>query len=389
MGKKPEQTATSDALGIPLRASTGRMESLDGLRLIAALAVLCFHYFYRGSVVGGYLDVSFGVDDGVIPLLYLGVNLFFMISGFVIMASAQDRSSWSFGISRVKRLYPAYLATMTLTALIMAAWSAAPFLVTPTQWLANLTMMAPAFGQPFVDGAYWSIVVEIIFYGWVALAILSGVLPRHTDIFAGIWLAIMLIDNLLLQNAIIGRLFLTMYGANFAFGILVYQLHRHGKSPLRLAMTVLALLLSLIGAERERVILLADYGNAHQAIPTAVGQLAVAAIFLTAIGLARIQMDRSNNPGKHRLSPMIATAAGISYPLYLFHQHAGYIIINALSPSLGKWLAVLIATVSVLLVAWLIWRFAEPVGKRHIDRLFGLFERLWRHYIPVIQTPAE
>jgi hypothetical protein len=65
--------------------------------------------------------------------------------------------------------------------LTMAWWAQPPYDHGPGQWLANLTMLAPMFGQPFMDGAYWSIVIEIIFYGWVMIGLFTGVLPRHTD----------------------------------------------------------------------------------------------------------------------------------------------------------------------------------------------------------------
>ena len=371
------------------RTPSARLETLDGLRLAAALAVLCYHYFYRGSVEGGYLNVTYGVSGGLIPILYLGVNLFFMISGFVIMRSAEPRTAWAFGVSRFKRLYPAHLAAMTLTALIMAVLSATPFVVTLGGWMANLTMMAPAFGHPFMDGAYWSIVVEIIFYGWVALAILAGILPRRTDLFVGAWLAIILINNLLLQNSMIERLFLTNFGGNFAFGILIYQITRHGFSQMRLAMAVLAVLLSLLGAERERVELLSMFGVAPSAQALALAQLATASIFLVAIGLSYLQRFQTSLATKPRVAGFIAMAAGISYPLYLFHQHAGYIIINWLSPTIGKWSAAAVATTVVVLVAWIIWRFAEPVGKRTIDFAISRLERIWFRVRGGHPEPAE
>lgn len=389
MPKEPQDTVKTSSVDDRTRAPSARLETLDGLRLVAALAVLCYHYFYRGSIEGGYLNVSYGVSGGVLPLLYLGVNLFFMISGFVIMRSAEARSAWAFGVSRFTRLYPAHFAAMTLTALIMAAWSAAPFIVTPGGWLANLTMMAPAFGHPFMDGAYWSIVVEIIFYGWVALALLAGILPRRTDLFAGAWLAIILINNLLLQSSLIERLFLTNYGGNFAFGILIYQITRHGFSHVRVAMVVLAVLLSLLGAERERVELLNMFGVAPNAQALALAQMATAVIFLAAIGLSYMRRVQTGLADKRPIARFIAVAAGISYPLYLFHQHAGYIIINWLSPTIGKWSAAAVAATIVILVAWAIWRFAEPIGKRMIDFTTSHLERIWFRLRGDHVAPAE
>ncbi|MBL6431238.1 MAG: hypothetical protein HPM95_08765 [Alphaproteobacteria bacterium] len=59
---------------------------------------------------------------------------------------------------------------MSLTAAVMLTVPELGLPVGLTQYLANLTMLAPFLGQPFMDGAYWSIVAEIIFYAWVRTA---------------------------------------------------------------------------------------------------------------------------------------------------------------------------------------------------------------------------
>ena len=77
---------------------------LDLLRFAAAMTVTVYHFLYRGAQDGGYLDFSFGAAGVSVSLGYLGVNLFFMISGFVIIWSATGRDWYGFSVGRLARL---------------------------------------------------------------------------------------------------------------------------------------------------------------------------------------------------------------------------------------------------------------------------------------------
>ena len=337
-----------------------RLALLDLLRLLAALAVVGYHYLYRGAQEGGFLDTSFGRAGDVLSLGYLGVNLFFMISGFVIIWSASGRDWYGFAVGRIARLYPAHLVAMTLTALVMLLWSAPPFTVNLTQWFANLTMLAPLLGQPFMDGAYWSIALEIIFYGWVTLGLMTGILPRQTDRFVAAWLAIVLLNGLVIGSSVLELLFVTRYGACFCFGIMVWRVLAEGPAPLRMGLLGLSMMLTFLSAEWQRLEVLEAYGEASTPTMVAGANLAVIALFCVAIFAQR----------HVRQSPFLVTAGALSYPLYLIHQNAGYIVINAAAPHIGKWAAVAFAVVVALAAAWAISRFVEPLGRAVIRTIF-------------------
>ena len=361
-----------------------RLEALDILRLLAALAVLLYHFLYRGSIAGGYLAVSYGLTEGPVPLFYFGVPLFFMISGFVIIWSAEGRSGWQFGKSRVIRLYPGHVAAMTLTALVIMVWGTPPFEVSLGQWFANLTMVAPAFGQSFMDGVYWTIVVELIFYFWIALLLLAGILPRYTERVVALWLLIIVVDLLLFQSHAAKLVLLTSYAGCFALGVMAYRIRMHGMTLTRFSLALLAFMLTFTGAERERLVLIDLLGIAPDASSVAGAQLFTCLVFAGAVSLpARLTRQGS------RMSKVILAGAGITYPLYLLHQNAGYIFINALSPFVGKWMALGIASVVTILAAWAIWRFVEPVGRILIRHVFRMLERRWRRLFPAPLAPAE
>ncbi len=85
--------------------------SLQYLRGIAALLVVLYHY--RGELNSIYAQK--GLGDLLFSNGYIGVDLFFMVSGFVIMLSTEkDKSSLSFAIKRIFRIYPVYIVCLIL-----------------------------------------------------------------------------------------------------------------------------------------------------------------------------------------------------------------------------------------------------------------------------------
>ncbi len=137
-----------------------RLVELDALRGIAAIMVVCFH-----------LGMNYQNESRKIFNVGLtGVDLFFMISGFVILLTLERTKDWKgFIIGRISRLYPAYWFCVSLTALLCLVRSK----LIPefhnsellNQYLVNLSMFQRWFNVPDIDGPYWTLSVELIFYG--------------------------------------------------------------------------------------------------------------------------------------------------------------------------------------------------------------------------------
>jgi peptidoglycan/LPS O-acetylase OafA/YrhL len=67
---------------------------------------------------------------------------------------------------------------------------------------------------------------------------------------------------------------------------------------------------------------------------------------------------------------------GLTYPLYLLHQNIGYIAIDAMAPSTGRWPAAILTTAALLAASWVVWRFVEPPLQRALRAvLMPLAER--------------
>lgn len=137
-----------------------RLELLDGGRFVAACAVVMFHYFFNG--IANHKITSLHHIPEVINFAkygYLGVEFFFMISGYVIFFSAMNRSASEFAVSRAVRLYPAFWVALLFTTTIAYFWADTMMRVRISQVLANATMVPTLFGYPYVDGVYWDTAV--------------------------------------------------------------------------------------------------------------------------------------------------------------------------------------------------------------------------------------
>ena len=166
-----------------------RVRELDLLRFVAALAVVLYHYTYHyqvaGSAAGLYPELEPFTAHG-----YLGVNLFFLISGFVILWTARARPPAAFVISRITRLYPEFWLGVILSASTFAVFPLGEGTVlTLPMVLANLTMVPQFLGYPYVDGVYWTLGVELKFYALLWLLSVAGQM-RHIERWLFGWLLV-------------------------------------------------------------------------------------------------------------------------------------------------------------------------------------------------------
>lgn len=132
-----------------------RYQELDALRGIAAILVVLFHFTMHRA------EAKIGFKLGI-----TGVDLFFIISGFVIfMSLTKVKNSTQFIINRVSRLYPTYWACVTFTFVLTLALSSFDFNKQVfIQYLGNLTMFQLYLKIPDIDGPYWTMIVEMLFY---------------------------------------------------------------------------------------------------------------------------------------------------------------------------------------------------------------------------------
>ncbi|SDC06977.1 Peptidoglycan/LPS O-acetylase OafA/YrhL, contains acyltransferase and SGNH-hydrolase domains [Geodermatophilus telluris] len=369
------------------RRDASRLRALDGLRFLAAAAVVVFHYTGRDNPGWGQ-DVH-----EVFPTLSrltvyggFGPYLFFMISGFVVLMSAWGRSSTSFIASRVGRLYPAYWAAVVLVAAVLWIAPVVPVwsdLGAPGVAL-NLTMFQSAFGVGHVDGVFWTLWVELKFYVLLALVGLGGFTRGRLLLLCLAW---PLLGAMGAQagSSLVTALLEPNYAPFFCIGILLYLVRQDGWS------TPVALLL---GANVATALWVC---KAHYVPDTAdvssvpVSMWAVTLLFLACLGaVVLVTLTRVAEVDWRWLT----TAGALTYPLYLVHELPGWALIQQLAPVLPAHVVVAVTVTAALAVAWGVHRFVErPLGprlraavQRDLDRL--LAERSPRRR-PVPPTTAR
>lgn len=317
--------------------SRGRLTELDALRGIGALCVLIFHYSTRfHELFPQAAHVPFSFPGGNYRVL-----LFFTISGFAIFFTLDRiRTVSDFVVNRLARLYPAYLVAMMLTLGIEYLDHATRLLIGPVAILANMTMLQGFAFMPEVDGAYWTLTVEIAFYFcMIAIWKFAGV-RRLEPVLAG-WLALRWLwwawpD---MPERII-MLLVLRYTPFFVMGMLAYRAWS-GQRTLRQQAPYAALaLLSVATIETWDV--------------------AVMGVVLLAIFVALIH-------GRLRflaVRPLI-WMGGISYSFYLIHQHVGFVVmLECARAGYSPWIGFAAAFLVALLLGTAINRLVErPAGE--------------------------
>ena len=139
-----------------------QMPELDSVRGLAILMVLFYHCFYWQIDLGKFPRI----ERLFLASMWtgrLGVNLFFVLSGFLItglLVDSRGRPDYyrRFYIRRALRILPAYFATLAVLAVAGTSWK---FLGLSFVYLANLT---PLFGVAIAYPVLWSLAVEEHFY---------------------------------------------------------------------------------------------------------------------------------------------------------------------------------------------------------------------------------
>ncbi|MBD3848796.1 acyltransferase [Bosea sp. SSUT16] len=326
-----------------------RLETLDGLRLLAALSVALFHFGFCGLAIG-FTQMSLPAGESVLKYGYLGVPLFFVISGFVIAYSAEGRTPLQFAIARFARIYPTFLLCMTLTFLVVLALGA-PFLqASAAQWAANLVIKPELLGYQAMDGSYWSIFYEVIFYGWVLLLMALGAFRRDRyPLIVLVWLLVSVLDRAFLSSKILRYLLLTDQSAFFCAGLLLYAAFRDGHARRNLALLTLTTAVAIYQALELTQWYRANYHAAYDDFAVAASCVAIVAIVAAAIRFPRLPLP----------SGVTLAIGGLTYPFYLLHQHIGYVAFNRLGDALSPAALVAAVTLVLLVLSCLIWRFVE------------------------------
>lgn len=312
-----------------------RISEIDSLRGIAVIFVMLYHYT---SFVSTLNDSEF-----VFHLGFYGVNLFFTISGFVIyMTLSNVKSIKQFLINRVSRIFPAYLGALFVTYGVLLFFSDRniPF----SMFMINLSMMQEFFNVGHVDGVYWTLTRELIFYFFITMTILFRVVKIEVVIIAFMIYTIVIkiiTSKFLVESSAYADylLFLNNYTWYFFQGIALFLLYRDERFDYkRIAIILLSIVLT--------------YGSGHTL------SLITNLIFIL---LFILMYYKKLNLINHVSLRYIGT---ISYSLYLLHNEIGMIMIYALYPYVDWW-SILITCIAMIIISIFFYNYVErPLGKK-------------------------
>jgi peptidoglycan/LPS O-acetylase OafA/YrhL len=331
-----------------------RLQELDALRGIAALLVVLFHYSMGRPAK--FLGFELGIS---------GVDLFFIISGFVIYMSIHKRGNLKgFLIRRFFRLYPVYWIVVSFTT-VLTLFNFAQIELEPitfTKYVSNLTMFQSYLGETDIDGPYWTMIVEMLFYLLITTLILLKVF-KHILYIGYALISLLLINELIIQPInpdLFNWLFQTSHNRFillghfplFFAGILFYHLY-FDKTSFKLVLGIAICYVTTL-------LIFQNVGRSHSFIELPQYIFMISLYFGVFILLVNRKLGFIVNP-------VTLFLGEISYPLYLIHQFLG---IKFLIPYLEKEYnvyyvqGIIISILVSLLISYLITRYIEKTSIR-------------------------
>ncbi|GEL11990.1 Peptidoglycan/LPS O-acetylase OafA/YrhL, contains acyltransferase and SGNH-hydrolase domains [Flavobacterium glycines] len=306
-----------------------RIPELESLRGIAALSVMLYHYtsFFRASLhynFSSIFDFQFG---------HHGVELFFMISGFVIFMSLDRINSVrQFVYKRFLRLYPTYWICLLITLIVMLFDNTAQFDFSLKDKVFNILMFQGFFHVKNIDGSYWSLLPELCFY---AMMIFFWRLKIIKDIFLVVLVWLVLMYVVLLRPSLIDVLLNLKFGVFFIIGIMFNLLYKNKKQLYPHIFILLALVSVLFVRDSVEVFCFTS--------------LFVLVFYL----LIYQKLSFLNNR-------IFIFFGEISYPLYLLHQTIGYILIyNLIRYGMPHFASIVLIAIFCIGLSFLVYKYLE------------------------------
>lgn len=314
-----------------------RVGILDPLRFVAAVFVMFYHYLpFIQSKIGSTAFNFFEYG-------YLGVNFFFMLSGFVIMASAQNRTAVKFALLRALRLYPAFIVCLLITLGVLY------FLDVPlpsfTAIFLNGLLLNDYFGIQNIDAVYWTLQAELKFYGCIFLLILTGQVHRYR-LWLSTWLLLAILHHFIAQPFFMGWFISPPYSFYFIGGIAAYLFFKDAKNSYALGIFIVAMVFAMM----KSWVQIDGFLRSVEFFDKVVASSVTFLFFIFFLFLRNITKY-------FKYTKLMAVLGGISYPLYLLHSRAGNSVLSFLNELLGAY-AALLSTILLVFIVSLVVHYA-------------------------------
>lgn len=304
------------------RPALERLHIIEALRGLAALSVAWFHL--TNTYTPGWVSSS-GIHG------WLGVEVFFVISGFIIPYSiAATYPAYSlaqfprFAVRRIVRLEPPYLVSIALTVVLahVTYWVTAGNGGDPPrdllQLLAHVAYLIPLTGNDWLQPVYWTLAYEFAFYLFIGVAFPYLCPDERWPVLAAvtIGLCVLVFAGWLPDRSLL-----------FAIGLVTYKAatSKQEKAPMAMAMLFVGCTLVLA---------------ASNPLIATVGASAAAMIFL-------LRAYRLGGP----IGKSLLWLGSISYSLYLTHVPIGGRVVNLGKRVIDGWVLEFALSITALIIS--------------------------------------
>lgn len=367
----------STPVQVSTNATAGRLAALDGVRAIAIIWVAIYHYcnFWAPSGKGDSL-LPYGDALFWIPLAGaggLGVSLFFMVSGFVILMTLQRTESIrNFAIRRSARIFPTLMLCGILTFAVSHAIGPERLQVGLGEFFFSLFSLPPEhigklFGYTdwqWLDGAYWSLWVELRFYA--TIGVMYFIFRKS---WLTVWFSFQLLGAVLVAGYFltemhvldrVGSLMFYEYIPLFSVGILAFLIHQRGFAK---DWELVALGASFVHAT---LIALVFKAPENLTVGFASGHLLIFAILFGALFSQHSQRLLAWSP--------LVKLGRASYSFYLLHQVIGLSLLYWAGLFLPGWAVATfvlpIVVAGLIALSMIVFKhFEQPTNRKIVSRL--------------------
>ncbi len=352
---------------------------LDLFRFLLASLVVLYHYFFLSHIYK-ITNLESSPFQSLYICGYLGVHVFFIVSGFVILHTAQKRNWSEFVKARIVRLLPGIMIVSTLGFLFSMILPNVPhtYTVNFKDFVINFLGLSifPKINSlvniDFVDGAMWSLRYEIGFYIIITFILLFNKI-KHINIFAYAWILLSVLRNEF-SVPVINKIPVNLISADYAFffttGILIYLLKskKYLENKFEYILNVIFLIISIIFSIKFVFVQMQSFNlnNFNQSSPyfAVFYFLILFILFLFSINL-KVKLSK-------KYIEIISILGGASFILYLIHQAIGMRIIFYTSKTID-WNGYLTLSLffSAVFVSVFLHLYAEKFLSKNIKSLLS------------------